>query len=72
MQVLELIGKAERVMEAPQKTEVESLKVYCDGGKGALGHPRVYLNLGDKGQVECPYCGHLFVLKEGAKISDAH
>lgn len=60
------------VMSAAQKSEVETLKVHCDGGKGALGHPRVFLNLGDKGAVECPYCGHEFVLKEGAKISNAH
>ncbi len=64
--------KAKRVMSAPERSEVETLKVHCDGGKGALGHPRVYLNLGDKHFVDCPYCGHRFVLKEGAKISDAH
>lgn len=59
-------------MEAPEKTEVETLKVQCDGGKGALGHPRVFLNLGDKHAVDCPYCGHHYVLKEGARPSDAH
>lgn len=59
-------------MKASEKTEVETLKVHCDGGKGAMGHPRVYLNLGDKHQVECPYCGHQFVLKEGARVSGAH
>ncbi|WP_169543585.1 MULTISPECIES: zinc-finger domain-containing protein [Sneathiella] len=59
-------------MDAPEKSEVESLKVHCDGGKGALGHPRVYLNLGNDNKVECPYCGHLFVLKEGAKVSGDH
>ncbi|MBE7635970.1 zinc-finger domain-containing protein [Sneathiella sp. P13V-1] len=59
-------------MSAPETTEVTTLKVHCDGGKGPLGHPRVYLNLGNDNQVECPYCGHLFKLKEGAKVSDAH
>ena len=33
----------------------------CDGGEGALGHPRVYLNLGPSGKIECPYCSRLFV-----------
>jgi uncharacterized Zn-finger protein len=33
----------------------------CNGGGGALGHPRVYLKLGDAGKVECPYCSRLFV-----------
>ena len=33
----------------------------CDGGSGALGHPRVYLNLAPSGKAECPYCSRLFV-----------
>jgi uncharacterized Zn-finger protein len=33
----------------------------CNGGGGPLGHPRVFLNLGHNGQVECPYCSRLFV-----------
>jgi len=33
----------------------------CNGGGGALGHPRVFLNLGHDGKVECPYCSRLFV-----------
>ncbi len=34
---------------------------WCDGGGGALGHPRVYLSYSGKGQTECPYCGKRFV-----------
>jgi uncharacterized Zn-finger protein len=38
----------------------------CDGGGGVGGHPRVFLNLGASGSVECPYCSRLFLLrKEG-------
>ena len=44
--------------------EVETNHVYCDGGGGALGHPKVYLTLVD-GEVVCPYCGREFVLKAG-------
>ena len=33
----------------------------CDGGEEPLGHPRVYLNLGPSGKIECPYCSRLFV-----------
>ena len=33
----------------------------CDGGDEPLGHPRVFLNLGPDGKVECPYCSRLFV-----------
>ena len=35
-------------------------RVVCDGGGGALGHPKIYLAFGDKSQVACPYCGKVF------------
>lgn len=35
--------------------------VACNGGGGALGHPRVFLNLSAEGKIECPYCSRLFV-----------
>ncbi|MBO0332600.1 zinc-finger domain-containing protein [Sneathiella sp. CAU 1612] len=59
-------------MQAFETIEVDSPKVACDGGKGPLGHPRVYLNMGDKGQVECPYCSRVYVLKAGAKVGGGH
>lgn len=34
----------------------------CDGDGGALGHPRVFLNMGSKSETDCPYCGRLFKL----------
>jgi uncharacterized Zn-finger protein len=46
--------------------------VACDGDEGSLGHPRVYLNMGAKQDVECPYCGRRFVLKAGAKVPAGH
>lgn len=50
----------------PPETEIVTRKtVSCDGGEGGLGHPRVYLNMGDEGAVECPYCDKRFVLKSG-------
>jgi len=45
---------------------VEDTRVACDGGGGALGHPKVYLEMGDEGFVECPYCDRRYVLKPGA------
>ncbi len=36
--------------------------VDCDGG-GVLGHPKVYLDLGEDGEIACPYCGRRYVLK---------
>jgi len=43
--------------------ETDSKTVACDGGGGPLGHPRVYLNLGDAAKIECPYCSRLYVLR---------
>jgi len=42
--------------------EVDTTHVACDGG-GALGHPKVYLEMGLESQVRCSYCDRLFVLK---------
>lgn len=53
-------------IEAPETEEVETTRVACDGGEGALGHPRVWLSIGDEGFVECNYCDKKFVLKDGA------
>jgi uncharacterized Zn-finger protein len=53
-------------VEAPEIIEVETSRVSCEGIGGALGHPRVYLEMGDESFVECPYCDRRFVLKDGA------
>lgn len=45
----------------PETVEVESDDVSCDGGGGALGHPKVYLTVGADGGVDCPYCDRRFV-----------
>lgn len=58
-------------IEAPETVTVEKARVACDGSGGALGHPRVYLQIGEDGFVECPYCDRRFVLKPGAAV-DAH
>jgi len=50
--------------EPPQIVEVETEVVSCDGGP--LGHPKVWLNLGEEGHVDCPYCDCRFVLKPGS------
>ncbi|XP_039497338.1 NADH dehydrogenase [ubiquinone] iron-sulfur protein 6, mitochondrial [Drosophila santomea] len=38
--------------------------VYCDGGDGPLGHPKVYINLDKPGNHICGYCGLRFVKKD--------
>jgi uncharacterized Zn-finger protein len=50
--------------EAPEKIIVDEHRVACDGGGGALGHPLVYMEMGDETSVQCPYCGRLYVLDE--------
>ncbi len=52
--------------EAPETIYVHSVEVSCDGGEGALGHPRVYLRMDETGRVECPYCDRLFILQDDA------
>lgn len=52
-------------MNAREPTMVEEASACCDGGLGALGHPRVYLPIGERGYVDCPYCGQRFVLRRG-------
>jgi len=51
------------IMNAPETIVVETERVSCDGGGGALGHPRVWYNLGDEDYVECGYCDRRFVRK---------
>ena len=58
--------------EAPETIDVTDTTVACDGGSGPLGHPRVYLNLGDKGWVECPYCDRRFVLEQAPGAASEH
>lgn len=59
--------KPDTVSFPPSETIVVATKrVMCDGGGGALGHPRVYLEMGQDDFVECPYCDRRFVLKDGA------
>ncbi len=46
----------------PEVIVVDSHRLWCDGGDGALGHPRVYLEMGEAHFVECGYCARRFVL----------
>lgn len=50
------------MVEPPEVIKVHSHRVSCDGVGGALGHPRVYMEMGDEHFVECPYCDRKFVL----------
>jgi len=57
---------------APETIYVTTSRVKCDGASdiragAALGHPRVWLEIDEKGYVDCPYCDKRFVLQ-----ADAH
>ena len=61
---------------SPQPTPADIIHVNdrivaCDGGGGALGHPRVFLRI-QASQVRCPYCSRLYVLNPGTGLGDAH
>jgi len=41
---------------------VTKTRVACDGGGGALGHPKTYLDMGQDNTVRCKYCDRVFAL----------
>ena len=46
----------ELIAQVPIRMETRRI-VSCDGGGGALGHPKVYINLDKAGEPNvCPYC----------------
>ncbi len=53
-------------VEPPEVEVVTKRHVWCDGGEGALGHPRVWMEIPEEGFVDCGYCDKRFVLAEGA------
>jgi uncharacterized Zn-finger protein len=59
-------------IEPPETLHVETERVACDGSEGALGHPRVYLNMEGKGEIQCPYCGRLYILDGETAHAHAH
>ena len=56
----------------PEIITVTSRRVACDGDGDALGHPRVYLEMGEADFVECPYCDRHFVLAGPEHPEDEH
>lgn len=49
-------------IQPPETRIVNTYRVACDGSEGALGHPRVWLQIPqDRGWVECGYCDAKYV-----------
>ena len=55
---------------APETIVVRSHRIACDGVGGALGHPRVWLEMGAAGFVDCSYCDRRFVAATGEGDED--
>nr|CDS33540.1 expressed protein [Hymenolepis microstoma] len=59
MQSTKLVNKSfalELIESVPPKKVTDRI-VSCNGGHGALGHPKVYINLDKPGPHVCGYCG---------------
>lgn len=57
--------------QVPETEIVTEWKIACDGGVGALGHPRVWLTIPhETGFVECGYCDKRFVHRDFADRVD--
>ena len=63
-------GNAPNTMTA-EVIAVNDRTVACDGGTGALGHPRIFMTIVTD-RVMCPYCSRIYVLKAGAGHASGH
>ena len=46
-------------------TEIVNLKkISCSGVSGSLGHPKIFLDMGDLNEIRCPYCSKLFIVEK--------
>ena len=54
-------GGARVPQPAPETVVVRSHRIACEGVGGALGHPKVWLEMGAAGFVDCPYCDRRFI-----------
>lgn len=66
--------------QAPATVEVTAAElqgpgvVFCPSPKMALwsNHPRVFIDVAGHGEGKCPYCGTVYKLKAGEKVSHGH
>ena len=66
------LGKGSMSNSAHDVILVPTTRVACDGGGGALGHPKTYLDMGQDTEVKCKYCGRVFRLDPKAFIRGPH
>lgn len=54
----------ELIAREPVRYQDHSNIAVCDGGRGAQGHPKIYINLDKPGSHACLYCGLRFAKEE--------
>lgn len=59
-------------MEVEEIIIVNKTSVSCDGGGGALGHPKIYLTISKSGEIVCPYCSRTYRLADGVSQANKH
>jgi NADH dehydrogenase (ubiquinone) Fe-S protein 6 len=57
-------------IDQPETIRVTTPRIACDGatdapGSAALGHPRVWLQIDERGFADCGYCDRRFILAGG-------
>lgn len=53
----------------PETFRVRTSRISCDGSgdvPAALGHPKIWLQIDERGYADCGYCDRRFVLIGGA------
>jgi uncharacterized Zn-finger protein len=52
------------------EVSAKDLPLHCPTKEVALwaSHPRVFLDIAEKGHVDCPYCGTHYKLKAGEHV----
>jgi len=56
--------------DPPEVVLVDTTRVACEGVGGALGHPKVFMEMGDSDFVECGYCDRRFQLRGAVASSE--
>lgn len=66
--------KAKAVVEVGAKDLHGGASVFCPNPKMPLwsNHPRVFIDVATTGEGSCPYCGTVYRLKAGEKLSAGH
>ncbi|AZL16218.1 zinc-finger domain-containing protein [Rickettsiales endosymbiont of Stachyamoeba lipophora] len=44
-----------------QVKNTTSKEIWCEGEDEAIGHPKIYLEIGETNEINCPYCSMKFI-----------